>query len=241
MEKKKLLVVSAHAADFVWRSGGTIARYLEAGCEVKVIVLSYGIRGESNDLWKQEGQTEEHVRTVRDQESRAAAEILGVRDIEYWDFEDYPMQFNRKRLDRLAESIRKFKPDFIISHDKNDAFNPDHNKVSAAVYESSIMAHSAGVRLDGTLKSRPVRFYGFEPHQTELSGYVPGMIIDITPVYHKKVEAMKSFKAQSHLIEYYTQRAFMRGNHARRISGCSQYQYAESFSQFFPNVGTELM
>ena len=43
---KKVLVVSAHAADYVWRSGGTIAKYIKHGAEVHVVVLSFGIRGE---------------------------------------------------------------------------------------------------------------------------------------------------------------------------------------------------
>ena len=65
--------------------------------------------------------------------------------------------------------------------------------------------------------------------------------MDITDTYEKKVEAMKCFKAQSHLIQYYTERAFMRGNHARRISGDTSYKYAESFSNFFPVVAKELI
>lgn len=38
---KKVLVVSAHAADYVWRSGGTIAKYIKHGAEVHVVVLSF--------------------------------------------------------------------------------------------------------------------------------------------------------------------------------------------------------
>ena len=52
---KKMLVVSAHAADYVWRAGGTIAKYIKHGAEVHLVVLSFGGRGESNDLWKQPG------------------------------------------------------------------------------------------------------------------------------------------------------------------------------------------
>ena len=46
IEGKKVLVVSAHAADYVWRAGGTIAKYIKHGAEVHVVVLSFGIRGE---------------------------------------------------------------------------------------------------------------------------------------------------------------------------------------------------
>ena len=33
MEGKRILVVSAHAADYVWRSGGTIAKYIKHGAK----------------------------------------------------------------------------------------------------------------------------------------------------------------------------------------------------------------
>ena len=36
-EHINLLVVSAHAADFVWRSGGTIAKYVKHGASVHLV------------------------------------------------------------------------------------------------------------------------------------------------------------------------------------------------------------
>jgi 4-oxalomesaconate hydratase len=140
----------------------------------------------------------------------------------------------------MVRGIREFAPDIIITHDKFDVLNPDHNQAHDFVFRCSIMSNSNGVRIDGTKTTKQMRLFGFEPHQTELSNYMPGSFIDITESYEQKVEAMKCFKAQSHLIEYYTQRAFLRGNHARRISGNNAYKYAESFANFFPVVGEEL-
>ena len=91
---KKMLVVSAHAADYVWRAGGTIAKYIKEGADVHVVVLSFGGRGESNDLWKMEGATAESVKSIRKQETIEAANILGIKNIEFWDMQDYPMTFN---------------------------------------------------------------------------------------------------------------------------------------------------
>ena len=39
-----------------------------------------------------------------------------------------------------------------------------------------------GVRIEGTKTTKQMQLFGFEPHQTELSHYVPGMFIDITDV-----------------------------------------------------------
>jgi hypothetical protein len=44
-DKKTVLVVSAHAADFVWRAGGAIALYADRGYRVRIICLSFGERG----------------------------------------------------------------------------------------------------------------------------------------------------------------------------------------------------
>ena len=238
---KRMLVVSAHAADYVWRAGGTIAKYIKEGADVHVVVLSFGVRGESNDLWKQEGATADSVKAVRRAETKAAAEVLGVEQIEFWDLQDYPMQFNTELEERLVRKIRAVQPDIILTHDRYDVLNPDHNQVSDFTYRCSIMSNSNGVKLEGTKTTKQMRIFGFEPHQTELSDFKPDSLIDITDVYEQKITAMKCFKAQSHLIEYYTQRAFLRGNHLRRISGNQSFKYGESFANYFPTAGEELV
>ena len=74
--QKTVLVVSAHAADFVWRAGGAIALYAQKGYRVRILCLSFGERGESERLWKKEGMTVECVKQERQKESERAAGIL---------------------------------------------------------------------------------------------------------------------------------------------------------------------
>ena len=61
---RKLLVVGAHSADFLWRAGGTIALTTSQGGSAMVIALSYGERGESGELWKEPNQTVENVKRI---------------------------------------------------------------------------------------------------------------------------------------------------------------------------------
>lgn len=241
MERTRMLVVSAHAADYVWRAGGVIAKYIEGGAEVCVVVLSFGVRGESNDLWKGEGQTAENVKAIRKGETLGAAAALGLKNIEFWDFEDYPMDITRERLDRLTVKIREFKPDLVLTHGARDAFNPDHEDVSDMAFRACVMANSAGAQYGGLKATKQMALFGFEPHQTEISDFKPGTIVDISSTFEKKKAAMACFKAQKHLIEYYTMRAEMRGNHARRVSGNNEYKAAECFSNFFPTVRGEFV
>ena len=72
---KKLLVVGAHSADFVWRSAGTVAKFVEQGGVARVLALSYGERGESGELWKENpNRTEEDVKKIRHEQALKAAE-----------------------------------------------------------------------------------------------------------------------------------------------------------------------
>src|SRR6266702_3193618 len=56
-QSRTLLVVGAHAADFVWRAAGVIAVVTTHGGRANVVALSYGERGESGELWKDPYQT----------------------------------------------------------------------------------------------------------------------------------------------------------------------------------------
>ncbi len=234
-----VLCISAHAADYVWRAGGTLAKYAQGGHSVRVLVLSYGERGESGELWKQPGQTEEKVKEVRRSESEAAAAALGVQ-VEFLDWGDYPLKITDDRIETLVLKIRQAAPQIIITQGHYDPFNPDHVDVAQATLRAAVLSQSPGFRPD-VPPVGPAKIFGFEHHQPELSHFEPGAYIDITPSFEAKRRAMECFVAQKHLLEYYTMRAFIRGNNARRISGNSSYKYAEVFERYFPYVGAELV
>src|SRR5215472_11504343 len=102
-----MLVIGAHSADFVWRAGGAAAVCAAGGGTAKVIALSYGERGESGELWKQEGQTIEHVKEIRHGEAQRAAAALGA-EFEALDFGDYPLEIDKDRLIEISDRIREF-------------------------------------------------------------------------------------------------------------------------------------
>src|SRR5260370_37734012 len=113
----RLLVVIAHAADFVWRAAGAIAIVTKARGTAKVVALSYGERGESGELWKEPGQTEEKVKAIRQAEGQEAAAVLGA-SFAGMDLGDYPLELDRAAIDRLSGEIREFAPTIILTHTK---------------------------------------------------------------------------------------------------------------------------
>ena len=95
---KTLLVVSAHSADFVWRAAGAIATVVADGGTAHVLALSYGERGESGELWKWPGQTEERVKEIRHGEALTAATALGA-DLHALDLGDYPLVMEARAIE----------------------------------------------------------------------------------------------------------------------------------------------
>ena len=229
-----MMVIGAHSADFVWRAGGAVAVTTTNGGTAKVIALSYGERGESGELWKEEGQTIDNVKKIRHGEAERAAQALSA-SFECLDLGDYPLDIDVDRLKLISDKIREFAPDVLITHTDTDPFNPDHPVAYAAVNRARGLAAGAGVSSAFKTISPPV-LYLFEPHQPELCNFTPNTFVDITNVMEAKKTAMQERKAQKYLQTYYTQRADQRGNHARRSSGNQDIRQAEAFQRVTPNV-----
>ncbi len=231
---RRLLVIGAHSADFVWRAGGAVAVCTQAGGVAEVVALSYGERGESGELWKQEGQTVEKVKRIRHGEAERAAAHLGA-SFRCLDLGDYPLEIGRDELLAIADAIREFAPDVLVTHTDTDPFNPDHAVASRAVDRARSLAAGAGVP-SAFATIEPPALYLFEPHQPELCNFTPTTFVDITPVIERKEAAMAEMQAQRYLQTYYRERADHRGNHARRASGRPEIRQAEAFMRVTPEV-----
>jgi 4-oxalomesaconate hydratase len=231
---KKLLVIGAHSADFVWRAAGTIAVTTSQGGSVTVVAFSYGERGESGELWKEADQTVDKVKRIRHAEAQAAAAVVGA-EFRCFDLGDYPLNITNIAMDELVELFRELHPDVVLTHTPNDPFNPDHPVASQAVQKARLLASGAGVA-SAFKPIRPPELYFFEPHQPELCDFKPNTFVNITSVFDQKIQAMQAMQAQSYLQTYYTDLAARRGNHARRISGMSDVRYAEALQRTLPWV-----
>src|SRR4051794_27032973 len=235
---RRVQVIGAHSADFVWRAGGAVAKAVAGGGEAEVVALSYGERGESGELWKEEGQTLGNVKRIRHGEAERAAAHLGA-SFRCLDFGDYPLQIVGERLLEITEVIREFAPDVLITHTDTDPFNPDHPVAHSAVDRARGLAAGAGVS-SAFATIKPPALFLFEPHQPELCNFTPTTFVDITAVIERKREAMGHMKAQQYLQTYYAQRAEQRANHARRASGNRDVEYAEAFQRVIPQVVSAL-
>ena len=233
-QPSSLLVVSAHAADFVWRSGGYIATVAAAGGQVDVVCLSFGERGESQGAWRQPDMTIERVKEIRRGEASAAGEVLGAR-MTFLDRGDYPLPDDDETVFLLVEKMREVQPEVILTHSIADPYNLDHPRAGEITLRARMVAQALGHPSPHPPIAAPPVFR-FEPHQPEMCQFTPDVLVDITAVFETKLEAMRQMGSQEHLVRYYTDLGERRGVQAVRNGGDKAIKQAEAYQRVYPQV-----
>ena len=234
---ESMLVVSAHAANFVWRAGGAIALAASRGDRVTVLCLTYGERGESASAWRA-GRTLEEIKELRRAEASSAAGVLGA-EIEFLDAGDYPLRESDELVDRIVGVYRRVNPSVVLTHSLADPYNQDHPAAAQMALRARVLAQAIGYPAPGEPIGAPPVFL-FEPHQPEMCGFKPEVLLDITPVFEIKRKAMEAMAAQQHLWEYYTDLAKRRGTQLKRNAGPNlglpHATMGEAYMRVFPQV-----
>ncbi|MEU9976894.1 PIG-L deacetylase family protein [Streptomyces sp. NPDC051014] len=238
---RSTLVVTAHAGDFVWRAGGAVALAASRGEQVTVACLTFGERGESAKAWRA-GKGLAEIKAMRREEAERAAAVLGA-GVRFFDAGDYPLTESAELTDRLVALYRETRPDVVLTHPAQDPYNGDHPAAHRMALQARILAQAVGYPGDGDVTGAPPVFF-FEPHQPEMSGFRPEVLLDITEVWDTKRKAMECLGAQEHLWAYYTDLAVRRGVQLRRNAGpnlgLAHDTRAEAFMRPFPQIAREL-
>ncbi|TDD57177.1 PIG-L family deacetylase [Nonomuraea terrae] len=232
-----LLVISAHAGDFVWRAAGAIALATSHGDRAKVLCLTFGERGESAKAWR-EGRTLEEIKELRRAEAAAAADVLGA-EIEFLDAGDYPLLESPALVDRIVRVYREVDPSVVLTHPPADPYNQDHPAAARMALQARVLAQAIGYDAPGEPLGAPPVFF-FEPHQPEQCDFKPDVLLDITPVFDTKRKAMECLPAQRHMWDYYTDLARRRGVQLKRNAGPNlglpHTTMGEAYMRLYPQV-----
>ena len=232
-----VLVVSAHAGDFVWRAGGAIALAAARGAPVTVLCLSFGERGESARAWR-EGERLEEIKAIRRDEASRAADALGAT-IEFLDAGDYPLRESPELVDEIVRCYRRVEPDVVLTHALADPYNMDHPAAARMALQARVLAQAIGYDAPGEPLGAPPVFL-FEPHQPEQCDFKPEVLLDITEVFDVKRRAMECLAAQQHMWDYYTELARRRGVQLQRNAGPNlglpHDTMAEAYMRVYPQV-----
>jgi len=153
----RLACVLAHPDDETLGLGGALAKYAAEGVETYVVTATRGQRGRYRDGRDHPGA--EELGRIREAELRAAAEVLGVREVsflDYWD-KDLDRAAHDDVIGRIVEHLRCIRPHVIVTFPPDGAYgHPDHIAVSQFVSAAVVAAADPTYRPGGDARAHRV-------------------------------------------------------------------------------------
>ena len=159
-EKLKLLAVLAHPDDESLGFGGTLAKYAADGVATYLITATRGERGRFGALGKNGDPIE--VGRVREAELRAAAAVLGIREVSVLGYPDGDVDrvHAGTAIRAIVAHIRRLRPNVILTFGPEGGYgHPDHIAISQFTTAAAICAAdiSFGLHDDTPLDLPPHR------------------------------------------------------------------------------------
>ena len=185
---QRALAIVAHPDDAEFQCGATLARWAAEGCEVHHLVCTDGSKG----TWDVEADTAALV-ALRQDEQRAAARALGATG-ECWflGYVDGELEAGLEQRRRVAEVIRRVRPDVVLGHDpwKRYRLHPDHRVAGF-------------LAVDGVVAARDPHFFpgaGGDHHRPSVlllfEADEPDLVVDVTGFADRKVAALLEHVSQ---------------------------------------------
>lgn len=181
--KLDILVLAAHPDDAELSCSGTIISHLQKGYKVGIVDFTRGEMGTR-------GTPE-----IRKEESMEASKIMGLTIRENLELEDVFFSNTLKDQLKVIQAVRKYRPDMVLANAIADR-HPDHGKAAKLAVDACFMAGLKKIKTTYNNQEqeawRPKVVYHFIQNV-----YVkPDLIVDVSDVWDKKIEAIKAFKSQ---------------------------------------------
>ena len=172
----KILAIGAHLDDIEIAAGGTLAKAVENGHKVKVLIMSKS--GYTNKEGKIQRSDDLAVK-----EGLNALHTLGLKDIDILDFPTKDIPFHSDVVNAIDLVMSKFDPDIIFTHHPFDTHQAHEGVAKATI---------AAARRKNTV-------FFYEPIQPSGRSYVafkPCLYVDIEQTIEKKIKSLRCHKSE---------------------------------------------
>jgi LmbE family N-acetylglucosaminyl deacetylase len=192
----RVLVVAAHPDDPEFGFGASVAKLAGDGSDVFYVICTDGCQGGEDP-----SVPDAELTATRYQEQRAAAEVLGVRDVVFLGFRDGYLSADVDLRKAITREIRRYRPDLVLTHTPVrslgigiGASHPDHLAVGeatmCAVYPDARNPRAYPELLEQGLEAHKVK-------EVWLPGFdQPDHYVDATGLVDKKIEAILCHRSQ---------------------------------------------
>ncbi|HYA03883.1 MAG TPA: PIG-L deacetylase family protein [Syntrophobacteria bacterium] len=186
-----VMVVTAHPDDAEFGVAGTVARWTREGKEVVYIVCTNGDKGTTD-----RSLGAEELAKIREREQRAAAKVLGVREVVFLYHPDQSLEETPAFRKEIVRLIRIYRPTIVATSDpyRRYLWHRDHRITGQVVLDAVFPLARDHLAYPDLLAE------GLEPHKvqeilfwgTEDVNYRS----DITRTFDLKVAALRCHESQ---------------------------------------------
>jgi len=221
----RVMVITAHPDDSEFGAGGTVARFVKDGREVAYCIVTNGNKGSSD-----RAMTAERLATLRAEEQRNAARVLGVERVSFLGYPDGEVEDTRDLRRDVSREIRRFRPDLVICQNPNRTYNlgashRDHRTVGGVVLDCVYPLARDHMAFPELLPE-------FEPHKVRevyvMQWNEPHVVNDITDVMDLKLKALACHASQFKDFPAVEARVRQR---SKELGAARGYAYAEAFDR----------
>ena len=179
-----VLAIAAHPDDIEMTCAGTVLSLVAQGKTVAGVDLTRGELGTRGTPEIRLSESAESARLMQ----LAARENMGFRDAFFRNDEEHQMA--------LIPIIRHYRPAIVLTNAPDDR-HPDHGRAAELVVQACFYAGLRQIKTvgrDGQPQEahRPKFIYHFIQDRS----LTPDFVVDVTPYWNRKLDAIKAYKSQ---------------------------------------------
>jgi len=181
-KQAKILMIAPHPDDETLGCGGTLTLLKQRGCQIKIVIITDGHRGDPSGYL-----AAENIIQRRQQESLAALDILGIKDVVFLDQPDGCYQHTSQIASQLSQVLENYVADWLLIPSVLD-YHRDHVGISLSMLD---LWQQRGCR---------ERLFLYETW-----GTIPATwVVDITAVFVLKQQATQCYELPLKYCDYLT-------------------------------------
>ncbi|MFP6867830.1 MAG: PIG-L deacetylase family protein [Nitrospinota bacterium] len=204
MNHDRILAIAAHPDDLDFRLAGSAALWAREGRHVEYLICTSGEKGFNGD--GASSRSIEERRAIRESEQRAAARVVGVKEVHFLRHPDGELANTLGLRRSLVRIMRQVKPSLVISddpakdtYDSFYGYHSDHRAIGQAVFDALYPAVGNENFFPELMEE------GLGPHKPKEAYFGsrdrPDTWIDISKTFDLKVKALACHKSQIPDIE----------------------------------------
>ncbi len=184
MTKIDILSIGIHPDDVELSTSGTLLRHASLGKTFGILDLSQGELGTR-------GSAE-----IRAAEATESAKVLGSTFRETLDIPDGLFEHKPENWLKIVRVLRACRPEIVLCNAPDDR-HPDHGRAAKMTLDA---CYYAGLEKIETFDNEGIKQEKWRPkavyHYIQDKQLNPDFVVDITPFFSKKMEAILTFRSQ---------------------------------------------